>query len=219
MQIQRARGPGLVANFWEYLRAAGLYWWAALAVLLGLERLAERAAPNFWQKRVDPWFTPDRRRQALIAFAIFAFVIGNFRAWDEERAAKEAAEQKLVSGTSESRWAPLTASETSAFTARVASLPPENLIVSCDSVNCKDLADGIAAILKHTPGWTVATHHGGGLDITGFTGIVLHPKEPATEQLKDAIEATTNLKVKLLDETRAQVGTDQSFLVVGIKPF
>jgi hypothetical protein len=80
---------GLAARIWEYLQAAGVYWWAVLAVFLAIERLAERAFPTFWQSRVDPWFTPHRRKQTLMGFAILAFVIGNFRAWDEERTAKE----------------------------------------------------------------------------------------------------------------------------------
>jgi hypothetical protein len=78
-----------IARIWEYLLAAGFYWWLALAVLLMLERLAERIFHGFWKKWVDPWFTPDRRKQVLIFFALAAFVIGNFRAFDFEREAKE----------------------------------------------------------------------------------------------------------------------------------
>ena len=81
----------LVARIWEYLLAAGVYWWATLAVILGIERVTERAFPNFWKSKVDPWFTSKRRKQFLIAFALLAFAIGNFRAWDEERAEKEKA--------------------------------------------------------------------------------------------------------------------------------
>lgn len=77
-----------LSRFWAYLEAAGLYWWAALAVFTAIERYAERAFPEFWKRRVDPWVIPVRRKQVLIAFALIAFVIGNFRAWDEERAAK-----------------------------------------------------------------------------------------------------------------------------------
>jgi hypothetical protein len=71
--------------------AAGIYWWAILAVLLGIERLTERAFPTFWQTRIDPWFTPARRKQALIVFALVAFFVANFRAWDQQREAKEEA--------------------------------------------------------------------------------------------------------------------------------
>jgi hypothetical protein len=80
-----------IARFWEYLVAAGIYWWAALAVLLGAERVAERYFHNFWKQRVDPWITPEKRKQILIALALVAFVIGNFRAFDVEREAKEQA--------------------------------------------------------------------------------------------------------------------------------
>jgi hypothetical protein len=81
----------MVINFWNYLVAAGVYWWAALAVLLGIERVAERFFHNFWRRRVDPWITPEKRKKILIAFALIAFVFGNFRAYEAERVAKEQA--------------------------------------------------------------------------------------------------------------------------------
>jgi hypothetical protein len=81
----------LAGRFWEYLWAAGVRWWAVLVVLLMIERLIERAFPDFWKARVDPWFTPQRRKQALILFALTAFVIGNFMAFESERQAKERA--------------------------------------------------------------------------------------------------------------------------------
>jgi hypothetical protein len=211
---------GLIASFWEYLRAAGFYWWVALAVLLGIERIAERAAPTFWQRRVDPWFTSARRKQVLIAFALLAFVIGNFRAWDEERQAKEAAEQKLVSAApSEAWWPVLTEAEKTALAGRVRSIEPEDIVVACETVNCKELADGIAVILQRTTGWKVEILHHGGMDITGVTGIQIDPNEPATQSLKEAIEATTMLKVTMGPDTRKDYGRSRSILVVGTKPF
>jgi hypothetical protein len=86
-----------IGRFWEYLVAAGLYWWAALAVFLAIERLAERGFHDFWRRRIDPWFTPQRRKQALLVFALAAFVIGNFRAWNEERDARIVAKQMSTS--------------------------------------------------------------------------------------------------------------------------
>jgi hypothetical protein len=123
------------------------------------------------------------------------------------------------STVSAERWSALTKAEASAFESRVRSIPPEDIVVACETINCRDLADGIAKILQDTPGWKVEILHRGGMDITGRVGIVLHPKEPATEQLRDAIQSTTSLKVELLDETRAEVGGNQSFLVVGTRPF
>lgn len=207
-----------MAHFWEYLRAAGIYWWTALAVLLGIERITERAFPNFWRKRVDPWFTAARRKQVLVGFALIAFVVGNFRAWDEEREAKEVA-QKLKPNNPEERWPALTTAEASAFAARAASLPPEDIIVACETVNCKDLADGLANILNGNPGWHVNILHGGGLGITGVTGIRLDPNEPATVSLKDVIEATTSLTVTMGPDTRKNMSNNQSILVIGNKPF
>lgn len=83
------------ARIWEYLSAIGIYWWAGLLALLALERIAERLFHNFWKKWLDPWLTPQRRKQALIIFAILAFLYGNFRAFDDEsRMARTAASQK-----------------------------------------------------------------------------------------------------------------------------
>ena len=81
----------MLVRFWDYLVAAGIFWWTALAVLTGIERLAERYYHGFWKTWVDPWFTPERRKQVLVALALLAFLIGNFRAFEAEREAKEQA--------------------------------------------------------------------------------------------------------------------------------
>jgi hypothetical protein len=79
----------IFTRIWEYIFAAGGYWWLGLAVLLALERLAERAFHEFWKKHVDPWLNADRRRQILFLLALAAFVYGNYRAFEGERLAKE----------------------------------------------------------------------------------------------------------------------------------
>jgi hypothetical protein len=204
----------------EYLQAIGLYWWVALAVLLAMERLAERWFHGFWKTRVDPWFTPERRKQVLIFFASAAFVIANLRAWNEEREAKIAAEQKLAaSAPSEERWAALTGAEASTLAARVRSLPSGDIVIACETRNCRELADGIADILKRMPGWKVTILHSGGLGISGVTGVLVNPDEPATRLLKDAIESATTLKVTMGRDTRQMFGNDPIFLVIGNKPF
>jgi len=124
------------------------------------------------------------------------------------------------SAVSPEKWPPLTQPQISALTSRVRFVPPEDIVVACETINCKDLADGIAEILQNTPGWHVAILHRGGLDISGVTGIRLSPTEPATEALRDAIEATTGLAVALGSETRKDLGTDtRTFLTVGTRPF
>jgi hypothetical protein len=80
-----------VVRLWEYFQATYGYWWGTLAVLTAAERLTERWFHGFWKKHVDPWITPDRRKQILLFFVAIAFVIGNFRAFDAEREAKELA--------------------------------------------------------------------------------------------------------------------------------
>jgi hypothetical protein len=116
-------------------------------------------------------------------------------------------------------WPPLSESQASALSARAQFLPPENIVVACETIKCRDLADGIAAILNKTPNWKASILHRGGLDISGVVGIQLIPNEPATQQLKDAIEATTGLAVTLI-ETRKDMGTDtRTFLTVGTRPF
>jgi hypothetical protein len=135
----------------------------------------------------------------------------------ETRAANARAAQAEKSN--EAKWPALTSSEASAFRARVQTIPSQNIVVACETINCKDLADGLASILQKTSGWKVEILHHGGLDITGITGIQINPNEPATMSLKDAIEATTSLTVTMGPDTRGDVGGDQSFLVVGNKPF
>jgi hypothetical protein len=49
-----------------------------------LERYTERIFHNFWKAKIDPWFTPQRRKQALFIFGLIAFLYANFRAFDEQ---------------------------------------------------------------------------------------------------------------------------------------
>jgi hypothetical protein len=120
------------------------------------------------------------------------------------------------------RWPTLTNQEATAFAARVRQIPPENIVVACETINCKDLADGIGEILLKTAGWKVELIHHGGLDITGVAGIRLNPIEPNTQALKEAIESTTHLPVTLGPDKRITFGNDQglqTILVVGTRPF
>jgi hypothetical protein len=82
MQIE----PDLFARTWAYILETGAYWWAGLAVLLAIERIAERMFPVFWRVRVDPHLSPNARRGLLVLFAVIAFLYGNFRAFDDQAA-------------------------------------------------------------------------------------------------------------------------------------
>src|SRR5579859_4209916 len=93
--------PGLLARIWEYLFAAGIAWWASIAGLLAVERYIERLFHNWWKRRVDPWFTPVRRKQALILFAILAFLYANFRAFDEQAGSTRTATNERIRVESE----------------------------------------------------------------------------------------------------------------------
>ena len=125
-----------------------------------------------------------------------------------------------VSVVSPEKWPALTETQISALASRVRFIPPEDIVVACETLNCKDLADGIADILQKTPGWHVEILHHGGLDITGVMGIRVNPDEPATEALRDAIESTAGLAVKIGPDARKDLGNDRrTFLVVGTRPF
>jgi len=118
------------------------------------------------------------------------------------------------------QWPALTEKQASEFASRVRFIPPEDIVVACETRNCKDLADGIAEILQKTPRWHVEILHRGGLDITGVSGIRLNPNEPATEALRDVLESTVGLTVKVGPNSRKDLGTDtRTFLVVGTRPF
>jgi hypothetical protein len=208
-----------VSRIVEYLQATGWYLWGALAALTAMERYIERLCPDRWRKQLDLWSTPQRRRQILLAMALVAFVIGNFRAWNEEREARFAAEKKAANCPVDECWAALTAVEQTALTERVRSITPMNIMVGCETIRCRDLADGIATILLNTPGWKVNVVHSGGLGISGVSGIMIDPDEPATRQLKDAIERSTTLRVTMGPDTREQSGSSPSTLTVGTKPF
>jgi hypothetical protein len=208
-----------ISRIVEYLQATGWYLWGALAALTATERYIERLWPDRCRKQLDLWTTPQRRRQILLAMALIAFVVGNFRAWNEEREARSAAEQKVANCPLDECWAALTAVEQAALAERVRSITPMNIMVGCETVRCRDLADGIATILLNTPGWKVKVVHNGGLDISGVSGIMIDPDEPTTRHLKDAIERSTTLRVTMGPDTREQAGSSPSTLTVGTKPF
>lgn len=117
-------------------------------------------------------------------------------------------------------WPALTSAQASALAARIRFIPPEEIVVACETLKCRDLADGIADILQRTPGWKVSILHRGGMDITGVVGIQLNPNEPASVALQEAIEATTGLAVTLGPDSRKDLGAGtKSYLVVGTRPF
>jgi hypothetical protein len=139
-----------------------------------------------------------------------------FRAWNEEREAHSGAEQKVANCPMDECWAALTAVQQAALAERVRLITPMNIMVGCETIRCRDLADGIATILLNTPGWRINVVHSGGLGISGVSGIMIDPDEPATRQLKDAIEKSTGLRVTTGPDTREQATTT---LIVGTMPF
>jgi hypothetical protein len=186
--------------FFEYMHALFGYW---LALMSAGPFLIDRMITWFCsrgRKWLEQW--PHRQKALSIIMGIGVFFAG-FQAWKEEHAAKIDVEQKFAaSGSSQEWWAPLTSAETSALTSRASSLPPEDLTIACETIKCRDVADGIAAILQKSPGRKVMILHGGGLGISGVVGILINPDEPATRSLKDAIESTTTLKVTMGRDTR-----------------
>ena len=69
-------------RIWTFISAVAQYWEFWLAVAFMSERALERFFPRVW-KRLDPHFTPERRRQFFVYIAAIAFVYGSFRAFDD----------------------------------------------------------------------------------------------------------------------------------------
>jgi len=64
-----------------------------------------------------------------------------------------------------------------ALKSKLKSLPSQGFVVASETVNCCDLADGIASVSQS--GWKVTVLHRGGLDTTGVVGIRLEPDSTA----------------------------------------
>jgi hypothetical protein len=205
-----------MTRIWQYVVAIIGYWQFWVGVAFMLERSFERYFPTFGA-RLNLRFPQDRRRPLFIFIAMLAFMYANFRVFDDLSTKLE--EAKHTSG-SDDHWPALTSDQVTALRSQARELRPELLTVACETINCRDLADGIADVLAGLPGWKVTKLHRGGFDITGVVGIKLVPNEPGTQRLQSAIEKTTNLKVDLGDETRAQMGGDAGvYMTVGSKPF
>jgi hypothetical protein len=219
--------PAWYARNWEYASSVVGYWQFWLAVAFMTERALERFFPTLAGK-INPYLTSERRRTLFVWIGVIAFVYANFRAFDDESSRLREAQRAIANSDPAKieefqaklnavQWAPLTNDETSALSSAVKKLPPQEIVVVCETVNCKDLADGVAKILTDIPSWKVTTLHRGGLEISGVMGITLGPKGDATQLLKDAIESSTKLKVTLGDRW----GDDSApaLLIVGNKPF
>ena len=203
----------IFARIWQYVTAVVGYWQFWVAIAFMLERSLERYFPDLTAP-LNERFPLNRRRRIFVGIALIAFVYANFRAFDDVQTKLDAIRDQ----PSESRWPALTANEAAALKSKLKALPSQDFVVACETVNCRDLADGIASVLSQS-GWKVTVLHRGGLDITGVVGIRLEPDEPQTRALKAAIEAATKLEIEIADETRAQRGTYPASLVVGTKPF
>ena len=204
-----------MSRIWHYVAAVVGYWQFWIAVAFMIERSLERFFPRR-AAALNVLLPAERRRKLFIGIAIAAFVYANFRAFDNVSAKLEEANR---TNGAENRWPVLTSDEVRALRNQVRKLPPETITVACETMNCRDLADGIADILADVPGWKVTKLHRGGFGITGVTGIRIEPHEPATENLQRAIESATKLKVDLVETTRAQMNSTETFMVVGSKPF
>ena len=180
--------------------------WAIAGIAVGL--LAMAGATIYALEKKPP--SPRYPGPIMIAVAALTWALIGWQTWMFFHSS---------TGVSPEKWAALTPSQTEALASRARFIPAEDIVVACETLNCKDLADEIAEILRKTPGWKVSILHRGGFDITGVAGIRLNPNEPATAALKDAIEATTGLAVTLGPDTQKYIGSGQSFLVVGTRPF
>lgn len=76
-------GESLQDRISEYVSGVFSFWWAALAVLLFVERFAERYFHDWWARRIQPWLTAPWRKRLLEVFLLLAFIYANFRAFDE----------------------------------------------------------------------------------------------------------------------------------------
>jgi hypothetical protein len=116
-----------------------------------------------------------------------------------------------------SYWPPLTDAEKAALNVRLKAIKPQPIWVACETVNCRDLADGFGAVFKDA-GWPTEVHHYGGYGVTGVSGLALNPVDDTAQRLKEAIEGATQLKVSL-GLPRGEKDNEPLLLVVGIKPF
>jgi hypothetical protein len=196
------------------------FWTVAIGIILAIEPVMR----SLWSG-YDAWasahLTPYRQQLKIIAVA-FAFTMANYLAYHDAKVETRSLQDRLANlGGSQldlATWAPLTSEEAASLRDQISKLTPQQITVACESLKCKDLADGIANILKGAS-WEVTILHRGGIDITGFVGIRLSPQEDSTKALKRAIESATKLKVEMGDETRKDVGSAPALLVIANKPF
>jgi len=190
-------------------------WWYGLVYTVGGGAGTVTVTPLF-RKKLEVMRSPRSLWAAAVATWLLLAMNLGFAVYDHFWSKAPAPGQQRVSTDI---WPALTSTEASALAARVRFIPPENIVVACETIKCRDLADGIAEILQKTPGWKVSILHHGGLGIDGVAGILLNPNEPAAQALKEAIEATTGLAVTVGPDARKDFGSSPTLLVVGIRPF
>ena len=128
---------------------------------------------------------------------VAGFFVAAFQAYDDvSKRLRQEIETKtnstdyadLKEKLDEVRWAPLTSDEISALQTRLKHITPEVVTIACETPNCKDLANSFETAFSKA-GWRdIKIVFGGGLGITGQTGLNLFPGDAITADIIAAIE-------------------------------
>jgi hypothetical protein len=207
--------PGLLDRIGDYLSDVMGRWQGIVAGLFFLLRLAPNVIPS--SKGIVERINHPR---IFLTLALLFFVVANFMVYDKDRRDIRASDGSLAASThgSDARWKRLDPSQIVALTRRIIALQPHNIMVACESINCLDLSDDLVdALVKG--GWNVTLHHGGGLGVSGVTGLVVDQDGAAAQSLKEAVESITGLKVSVSPLPKGYPDPSEISFVVGIKPF
>lgn len=103
---------------------------------------------------------------------------------------------RLEAKINASHWSPFTPNEISALQSRLSKIPPEPVVIGCETLKCKDLSESFGTAFR-LAGWDdVEFICHGGLGISGVSGLLLEPGDERTSEIIAAIEDTTPLKVQ-----------------------
>jgi hypothetical protein len=131
------------------------FWTVSIGVVLAIEPVMRWFWPGYDAWAAD-YLTADHRKQLTRIAAVLAFLTANYIAYHgakmETRASNDRATQ--ADKNNEAKWPALANSEIAAFRAKAQGIPPEDIVVACETVNCRDLADGLGSV------WIQDSHPG-----------------------------------------------------------
>lgn len=208
--------------------------------LFGLDAILQAYWPTAKQK-LDA-IPLEWRRRGEISLIVIAVFYAGFAAWKDEHTALQATikerndlriqlsarssseQQKQIdklmvdnSVLKSEYWDGLSSLELEALYLRLQKMKPQSVMIFCQTGQCRDLLNSLEGAFN-AGGWQPTRHTESSMNTLG-SGIEIAPKDEISMALKEAIESTTSLRVRVSEFDRSTFGVAEGYWIsIGTKP-